>query len=141
MIWICWVPVHILLFGIVSATESRCPTRLHRCRATHAAPASVRKVTAARQSVVVHAEGAEPRIPVRIGTRGSPLALAQAYQTRDRLKEAFPSLQEDGAIEICIIKTTGMLESTIPSILNLWKSSFRGVCALAWHRPQGLMLA
>lgn len=44
---------------------------------------------------------------VRIGTRGSPLALAQAYQTRDRLKESFPELAEDGALEIKIIKTTG----------------------------------
>lgn len=34
--------------------------------------------------------------------------MAQAYQTRDRLKEAFPELQEDGAVEICIIKTTGL---------------------------------
>ena len=33
--------------------------------------------------------------------------MAQAYQTRDRLKEAYPELQADGAVEICIIKTTG----------------------------------
>eukprot|EP00271_Cylindrocystis_brebissonii_P010286 TRINITY_DN26438_c0_g1_i1.p1 TRINITY_DN26438_c0_g1~~TRINITY_DN26438_c0_g1_i1.p1 ORF type:complete len:404 (-),score=62.30 TRINITY_DN26438_c0_g1_i1:469-1680(-) len=44
---------------------------------------------------------------IRIGTRGSPLALAQAYQTRDRLKAAHPELLEEGAIEIVIIKTTG----------------------------------
>lgn len=44
---------------------------------------------------------------VRIGTRGSPLALAQAYQTRDRLKAAHPELAEEGALEIVIIKTTG----------------------------------
>jgi hypothetical protein len=73
---------------------------------------------------------------VKIGTRGSPLALAQAYMTRDKLKvsfncmrhawdlchgsiemdlylnccglqENFPELREDGAIEIIIIKTTG----------------------------------
>eukprot|EP00245_Coleochaete_scutata_P015694 TRINITY_DN70_c0_g1_i1.p1 TRINITY_DN70_c0_g1~~TRINITY_DN70_c0_g1_i1.p1 ORF type:complete len:401 (-),score=64.08 TRINITY_DN70_c0_g1_i1:720-1922(-) len=44
---------------------------------------------------------------VRIGTRGSPLALAQAYQTRDKLKKAHPELVEDGALEIVIIKTTG----------------------------------
>jgi hydroxymethylbilane synthase len=37
----------------------------------------------------------------------SPLALAQAYQTRDKLKAAFPELAEEGAIEINIIKTTG----------------------------------
>ena len=44
---------------------------------------------------------------VKIGTRGSPLALAQAYMTRDKLKAAFPDLAEEGALEICIIKTTG----------------------------------
>lgn len=44
---------------------------------------------------------------VKIGTRGSPLALAQAYMTRDKLKESFPELREEGALEIIIIKTTG----------------------------------
>jgi len=45
--------------------------------------------------------------PLRIGTRGSPLALAQAYETRRRLQESFPELQGDGAIEICVLKTQG----------------------------------
>lgn len=44
---------------------------------------------------------------VRIGTRGSPLALAQAYETRRRLIENFSELKEEGAIEICVIKTQG----------------------------------
>lgn len=45
---------------------------------------------------------------VKVGTRGSPLALAQAYETQRRLKEAFPDeLGHEGAIEICVIKTTG----------------------------------
>ncbi|MEM6728283.1 MAG: hydroxymethylbilane synthase [Pseudomonadota bacterium] len=43
--------------------------------------------------------------PLKIGTRGSPLALAQAYETRARLMAAH-GLPED-AFEICIIKTTG----------------------------------
>jgi len=43
----------------------------------------------------------------RIGTRGSPLALAQAYETRRRLIENFPELEEEGAIQICVIKTQG----------------------------------
>jgi hypothetical protein len=34
----------------------------------------------------------------------SPLALAQAYMTRDLLKKNFPELAEEGALEICIIK-------------------------------------
>ncbi len=38
---------------------------------------------------------------LRIGTRGSPLALAQAHQVRDKLAG------EAGAIEIVVIKTTG----------------------------------
>jgi len=45
--------------------------------------------------------------PLRIGTRGSPLALAQAYETRRRLIENFPDLEEEGAIEICVMKTQG----------------------------------
>ncbi|MCK5546792.1 MAG: hydroxymethylbilane synthase [Rhodospirillaceae bacterium] len=45
--------------------------------------------------------------PLRIGTRGSPLALYQAHETRDKLKAAFPELAPDDAIEIIVIKTTG----------------------------------
>lgn len=43
--------------------------------------------------------------PLRIGTRGSPLALAQAYETRDRLARAFDLPQE--VFQIVVIKTTG----------------------------------
>ena len=46
-----------------------------------------------------------PSAPLRIGTRGSPLALAQAHETRDRLQVAFGLPQE--AFEIVVIKTTG----------------------------------
>lgn len=45
--------------------------------------------------------------PLRIGTRGSPLALAQAYETKEKLIVAFPELSAEGAIEIAVIKTTG----------------------------------
>lgn len=44
--------------------------------------------------------------PLRIGTRGSPLALAQANLVRDRLLAAHQALAPE-ATEICIIKTTG----------------------------------
>uniref|UniRef100_A0A2N9F569 hydroxymethylbilane synthase n=1 Tax=Fagus sylvatica TaxID=28930 RepID=A0A2N9F569_FAGSY len=61
---------------------------------------------------------------IRIGTRGSialqpgrelfvkyaldsPLALAQAYETRDKLIALHSELAEEGAIQIVIIKTTG----------------------------------
>ena len=43
----------------------------------------------------------------RIGTRGSPLALAQTNHVVELLKEANPQLKERGAVETIIIKTTG----------------------------------
>ena len=46
-----------------------------------------------------------PAEPLMIGTRGSPLALAQAYETRARLMAAFDL--PEGAFEIVVIKTTG----------------------------------
>jgi hydroxymethylbilane synthase len=46
-----------------------------------------------------------PASPLKIGTRGSPLALAQAYETRARLAAAFDLPPE--AFEIVVIKTTG----------------------------------
>lgn len=42
-----------------------------------------------------------------IGTRGSPLALAQAYETRERLQAAHAELREENAIAIEVIQTTG----------------------------------
>lgn len=46
-----------------------------------------------------------PKTPLNIGTRGSPLALAQAHETRDRLMTA-TGLPEQ-AFTIHVIKTTG----------------------------------
>lgn len=46
-----------------------------------------------------------PATPLKIGTRGSPLALAQAYETRQRLAAAFDL--PDDAFEIVVITTTG----------------------------------
>jgi hydroxymethylbilane synthase len=46
-----------------------------------------------------------PDQPLKIGTRGSPLALAQAYETRTRLMAAFDL--PEAAFEIVVIKTTG----------------------------------
>ena len=46
-----------------------------------------------------------PDHPLRIGTRGSPLALAQAHETRRRLREAFDL--PEAAFEVAVIKTTG----------------------------------
>ena len=46
-----------------------------------------------------------PLSPLRIGTRGSPLALAQAYETRKRLTNAL-NISED-SFEIVVISTSG----------------------------------
>jgi hydroxymethylbilane synthase len=46
-----------------------------------------------------------PASPFNIGTRGSPLALAQAHETRARLMSAFDLPEE--AFAICVIKVTG----------------------------------
>ncbi|MDP7151276.1 MAG: hydroxymethylbilane synthase [Paracoccaceae bacterium] len=46
-----------------------------------------------------------PAAPLKIGTRGSPLALAQAHETRRRLATAFDLPHE--AFQIVVIKTTG----------------------------------
>ena len=45
--------------------------------------------------------------PLRIGTRGSPMALHQAALVRDRLVAADPDLAAPGAVEIVTIRTTG----------------------------------
>jgi hydroxymethylbilane synthase len=47
----------------------------------------------------------DPLSPLRIGTRGSPLALAQAHETRARLMAAFGLPEE--AFRIVVIKVTG----------------------------------
>ncbi|GGD37790.1 hydroxymethylbilane synthase [Sinisalibacter lacisalsi] len=46
-----------------------------------------------------------PAQPLKIGTRGSPLALAQAHETRARLMAAFDL--PEAAFEIVVIRTTG----------------------------------
>lgn len=46
-----------------------------------------------------------PAAPLKLGTRGSPLALAQAHETRSRLMAAHDL--PEAAFEIVVIKTTG----------------------------------
>ena len=48
-----------------------------------------------------------PFRPLRIGTRGSPMALYQAGVVRDRLRAAHPDLAGEGAVELVAIRTTG----------------------------------
>lgn len=57
---------------------------------------------------------------ITIGTRGSPLALAQAYETKRLLGVQFPELAEEGAVEIAKIMTKG------DSILNQALSEIGG---------------
>ena len=45
--------------------------------------------------------------PLRIGTRGSAMALFQANLVRDRLAAAHPELAAPGMIELAVIRTTG----------------------------------
>jgi hydroxymethylbilane synthase len=46
-------------------------------------------------------------VPLRIGTRGSPMALYQARLVRDRLCAAHSDLAAEGAVELVPIRTTG----------------------------------
>ncbi|KAJ6813275.1 porphobilinogen deaminase, chloroplastic-like [Iris pallida] len=67
-----------------------------------------RRRSMAVKSTLAMEQEAKPTVSlIRIGTRGSPLALAQAHETRNKLVAAHSELAEDGAIEIIIIKTTG----------------------------------
>ena len=96
--------------------------------------------------------------PLRIGTRGSPLALAQAHETRDRLIAAHPHLAAPGAIEIVALKTTGdrILDRTLAEAggkglftKELEEALFDGRADLAVHSmkdvptqlPDGLEIA
>ncbi|MEM7042104.1 MAG: hydroxymethylbilane synthase [Pseudomonadota bacterium] len=45
--------------------------------------------------------------PIRLGTRGSPLARIQTDMVKERLMAAFEDLREPGAIEVVVISTTG----------------------------------
>merc|ERR1712216_1093193 len=91
--------------NIMSAVTSRASISSRTATNVRQLRKQAKCATRARASMVVRAAVDAPI--VKIGTRGSPLALAQAYMTRDLLKENFPELAEDGALEICIIKTTG----------------------------------
>lgn len=50
---------------------------------------------------------ARGEVPVRLGTRTSPLAMAQAHEVADRLRAAWPALAGDGGVEIVGLSTRG----------------------------------
>lgn len=93
--------------------------------------------------------------PFRIGTRGSPLALAQARETRARLMAAHDL--PEAAFEICIIKVTGdqILDKPLREIdgkglftREIEEAMLAGEIDIAVHstkdmpveQPQGLMM-
>lgn len=47
------------------------------------------------------------RLPLRLGTRGSPLALAQAHMVKAALAAAHAELSDDRAVEIVVVSTQG----------------------------------
>jgi len=81
-------------------------------------PTVERRCGARQQKAVVVMSTETKKAVVTIGTRGSPLALAQAYETRRRLIDAHPQLSEEGAIELSIINTSGdmFLEKALADI-------------------------
>jgi len=87
--------------------------------------------------------------PLKIGTRGSPLALAQAYETRARLMAAHGLPEE--AFEIVVIKTTGDDRALIAAdrpLKEIEESMLSGGIDIAVHsmkdmpveQPAGLLL-
>lgn len=57
-------------------------------------------------------------VKLKIGTRGSPLALAQTHIVAAALKRAHPALAADGAIEIVTIVTTGDMSQAANASLS-----------------------
>ncbi|XP_021899684.1 porphobilinogen deaminase, chloroplastic [Carica papaya] len=95
-------PVNFCTFGSVSVLGFFLPSFK-----TQELPSCSRKQSFRVTRACVAVEQKTQTALIRIGTRGSPLALAQAYETRDKLMAIHPELAEEGAIKIEIIKTTG----------------------------------
>ena len=76
------------------------------------APMGGLNLPCARQGSVSSLKMMAAKETINLGTRGSPLALAQAYETRRRLAEAFPEdFGKDGeGVKINIINTSGDME-------------------------------
>ena len=66
--------------------------------------AVVRPICRVYQGAMKH-DLPSPASPLKIGTRGSPLALAQTHETRDRLMRSFDL--PEAAFEVVVITTTG----------------------------------
>jgi len=85
--------------------------RAQRAQLSAQAKGAAQRVTLVVRATAAGADTTEAKAATtclcKIGTRGSPLAMAQAYMTRDLLEKTYPELAEEGALEIVIIKTTG----------------------------------
>ncbi|WP_043748316.1 hydroxymethylbilane synthase [Methylobacterium nodulans] len=96
--------------------------------------------------------------PLRIGTRGSPMALAQTGMVRDRIAAAHPHLAEPGAMELVVVNTVAdkVLDRPLSAIggkglftKELEQALFAGEIDLAVHSmkdvetwlPDGLVIA
>ena len=67
-----------------------------------------------------------------------PLALAQAYETKKRLAEAFPDeLSADDAVEIRVIKTTGdmVLDKALKDVGGKGLFTNYSTDKVAWQQP------
>jgi len=95
---------------------------------------------------------------LRIGTRGSPMALAQANQVRNLLAARYEELTQPGALETVVVKTTGdmILDRTLADIggkelftKEIEEALYRNEIDLAMHSlkdmptflPPNLMIA
>ena len=87
------------------------------CLSIYTAGFSLNKVSNRQSTSSLYMAG---NAVVTIGTRGSPLALAQAYETKRLLELNFPELRKEGAVEIQKIMTKG------DSILNQALSEIGG---------------
>ncbi|XP_028798707.1 porphobilinogen deaminase, chloroplastic [Neltuma alba] len=87
--------------GSFSVLRLALPSAFSKCHRRH-------RIGVPKASIAVEQQNQETKVAlIRIGTRGSPLALAQAYETRDKLMAIHSDLAEEGAIQIVVIKTTG----------------------------------
>ncbi|KDD76379.1 dipyromethane cofactor binding domain of porphobilinogen deaminase, partial [Helicosporidium sp. ATCC 50920] len=93
---------------ILSNSGMEATRRLTPAGASTRCPSLPSRVRSSARSVRTCARAESHEGPVlRLGTRASPLALAQAYETRERLKAQFEELSFPGAVEIVTITTTG----------------------------------
>ena len=144
--------------GVSTMTSTRACVIKSRNRGIYGSGNSNGRLTV-RLSVApqVDEKKATDRALVVIGTRGSPLALAQAHETRRRLLDAHEHLREEGAVRIEIIHTTGdmILDKALSEIggkglftKEIDRAQLRGEVDIAVHSmkdvptwlPEGLIL-